>query len=388
MIATSAAWFPASAPGQTLDEARQQREAAIAERAAAAAQLQVLTAQEGELRAALASLDEALAYETNALGAAESSLEWAQRTAELRRQEATATGVRIDTLRQQASATMVKAYIGANSGGDDGLLMANDANEYVQRQHLLGMVEGNYQDDLDQLKALVEDQRRLETEAAAAAAEAAALRDEVATRQAELARQREAQGRVEAELRTRIVDFEAKVAALDASEAQLSALIQSRTGAAAAAAAVASASAVDDEPAPARATSSAPASASGYLWPADGPMTSGFGYRRHPVLGTSRLHAGVDIGASYGRDVYAAQSGVVILAGWNGGYGYCVMIEHPGGVVTLYGHLSELLVSEGEAVGRGAVVGLVGSTGLSTGPHLHFETHIGGSPEDPLNLVG
>jgi murein DD-endopeptidase MepM/ murein hydrolase activator NlpD len=132
----------------------------------------------------------------------------------------------------------------------------------------------------------------------------------------------------------------------------------------------------------------AAASGSGYLWPADGPITSGFGYRRHPVLGTSRLHAGLDIGAGYGSEVYAAQSGVVILAGWNGGYGNCVMIEHPDGVVTLYGHMSELLVSEGESVGRGAVVGLVGSTGLSTGPHLHFETHIGGSPEDPLSLVG
>src|SRR5690606_22894812 len=146
-------------------------------------------------------------------------------------QEAADTGARIVALRERAAATLVRAYIGASGGGHDrDLLAANDANEYVQRQHLLGMVEGNYQDDLDQLKALVEDQRRLEAEAASAEADAVALRDEVAARQAELARQREAQGRVEAELRSRIVDFEGKLAALDASEAELSAIIQSRTG--------------------------------------------------------------------------------------------------------------------------------------------------------------
>ena len=114
---------------------------------------------------------------------------------------------------------------------------------------------------------------------------------------------------------------------------------------------------------------------------------SDFGYRRHPILGTVRLHAGIDIGAPDGSDVYAAKGGEVILAGWNGGYGNCVMIQHDGGVVTLYGHMSAIYVSEGQNVAQGTVVGAVGSTGLSTGPHLHFETIVDGGHQNPLLFV-
>ncbi|MPY94792.1 MAG: peptidoglycan DD-metalloendopeptidase family protein [Acidimicrobiia bacterium] len=381
LSALCAGLLPAAAQAQDVAEARAQREATLAERAAAAEQLRVLEAQEGELRAALASLDEALAYQSSKLSAAEQGLASAEATAVRRQEEAAATGVRIDGLRQQAAATVVKAYIGATGGQGDELLAANDANEYVQRQHLLGMVEGNYHDDLDQLRALIEDQQRLEAEAAAALVEAARLRDEVAVTQAELQRQRDAQGRVEVELRSRIEDWAGKVAQLDAAEAQLDAVISSRR-----AESSSSGSSGSSEPSATR--SVAVAGGAGYVYPANGPVTSSFGYRRHPVLGTSRLHAGLDIGASYGTDVWAAKSGVVILASWNGGYGNCVMIEHDDGVVTLYGHMSTLLVSEGQSVAQGTVVGLVGSTGLSTGPHLHFETRVGGSPEDPLNFVG
>ena len=126
------------------------------------------------------------------------------------------------------------------------------------------------------------------------------------------------------------------------------------------------------------------ASSSGFVFPADGPVTSPYGWRRHPVLGTSRLHAGADIGAGYGSDIWAAKAGVVIFAGWNGGYGNCVMIDHGDDIVTLYGHMSEFYVSEGQSVAQGTVIGAVGSTGLSTGPHLHFETRVGGTPEDPM----
>ena len=96
------------------------------------------------------------------------------------------------------------------------------------------------------------------------------------------------------------------------------------------------------------------ASAAGFVFPAAGEIVSDFGYRRHPILGTLRLHAGIDIGAPDGSDVWAAKAGEVILAGWNGGYGNCVMVAHDGGVVTLYGHMSALYVSEGQSVGQGA----------------------------------
>jgi murein DD-endopeptidase MepM/ murein hydrolase activator NlpD len=118
--------------------------------------------------------------------------------------------------------------------------------------------------------------------------------------------------------------------------------------------------------------------------PAAGPITSGFGYRFHPVLRYSRLHTGIDIGAPTGAPVYAAESGEVLHASWRGAYGRCIILLHGDGMSTLYGHLSEISVTAGQSVGRGQRIGAVGSTGLSTGPHLHFEVRRNGVPINPL----
>ena len=123
------------------------------------------------------------------------------------------------------------------------------------------------------------------------------------------------------------------------------------------------------------------------IWPASGPITSPFGWRTHPIFGTTRYHSGVDIGADYGDAVAAADSGVVVFAGWYGGYGKAVIIDHGGGISTLYGHNSELLVSEGQRVRKGEIISRVGSTGYSTGPHLHFEVRQDGSPVDPMGYL-
>jgi murein DD-endopeptidase MepM/ murein hydrolase activator NlpD len=122
-------------------------------------------------------------------------------------------------------------------------------------------------------------------------------------------------------------------------------------------------------------------------WPVNGPITSGFGYRTHPVLGTRRLHAGVDFGAATGTPIVAAASGVVVSAGWQGGYGNAVIIDHGGGDATLYGHQSRLAVSTGERVERGQIIGYVGATGLATGPHLHWEWRVNGVPTDPMTRL-
>jgi murein DD-endopeptidase MepM/ murein hydrolase activator NlpD len=130
-----------------------------------------------------------------------------------------------------------------------------------------------------------------------------------------------------------------------------------------------------------------PASSGSLQWPVNGPVTSGFGYRTHPVLGTRRLHAGVDFGVGTGTPIVAAGDGVVVSAGWLGGYGNAVIIDHGGGVATLYGHQSRLAVGSGASVSRGEVIGYVGSTGMSTGPHLHFELRINGVPTDPMSRL-
>ena len=120
------------------------------------------------------------------------------------------------------------------------------------------------------------------------------------------------------------------------------------------------------------------------FWPTAGPIVSGFGYRVHPVYGTTRFHSGVDIDGACSQPIFAAEDGTVLSSGSNGGYGLATVIDHGDGLSTLYGHQSSLGVSSGQSVGRGEQIGLVGTTGLSTGCHLHFETRVNGQPVDPV----
>ncbi len=124
----------------------------------------------------------------------------------------------------------------------------------------------------------------------------------------------------------------------------------------------------------------------GLIMPVVGHITSTFGARRHPILGYTRMHAGVDFGAAYGSPIYAVGDGTVNFAGWHGGHGNYVRLDHGGGYATGYGHMSRLAVANGTRVRAGQVIGYVGSTGLSTGPHLHYELYRGGVPVNPLTV--
>lgn len=117
-----------------------------------------------------------------------------------------------------------------------------------------------------------------------------------------------------------------------------------------------------------------------FSWPVNGQLTSGFGFR------WGRMHEGIDIAAPTGRPIGAAAAGTVIVAGWSGGYGNLVVVSH-GTISTAYGHMSRIAVSNGQQVSRGTVLGAVGSTGHSTGPHLHFEVRVNGSPQNPINYL-
>ncbi len=130
--------------------------------------------------------------------------------------------------------------------------------------------------------------------------------------------------------------------------------------------------------------SSAPTSSpssSGLVWPASGPITSPYGMR------WGSLHPGIDIGAGMGASIHAAAPGRVIVAGYSGGYGNLIVIDHGNGLATAYAHQSRLGVSVGQEVSQGQVIGYVGSTGFSTGPHLHFEVRVNGSPVDPMGYL-
>ena len=174
---------------------------------------------------------------------------------------------------------------------------------------------------------------------------------------------------------------------LNASSAQVSAMLKERQAARAAAAAAAAAAA-QTSAGQGQGASDNWVQGTGQLgWPVSGEITSLYGYRVHPIWGTTIYHSGIDIGVDEGTPVHAADGGVVVWSGWMGGYGYAVVIDHGNGLSTLYGHNSELAVDEGQSVAKGQVISYAGSTGNSTGPHVHFEVRVNGDPVDPMGYL-
>lgn len=123
------------------------------------------------------------------------------------------------------------------------------------------------------------------------------------------------------------------------------------------------------------------------MWPVAGRLISGFGMRRHPIFGGTRMHTGVDLAAPSGSPIFAADGGEVIQASYSGGYGNSILIYHGGGFATFYAHMSGFAVGQGQMVKRGQVIGYVGATGWATGPHLHFEVRINGIAQNPLGYL-
>jgi murein DD-endopeptidase MepM/ murein hydrolase activator NlpD len=183
---------------------------------------------------------------------------------------------------------------------------------------------------------------------------------------------------LEDDLENRQAEYDAIMAAEDEANDYIDQLVAELEAEKAAAAAAAAAAAN------ANVSSSANANGS-FLWPVASYVyvSSRFGLRIHPITGVQKTHTGMDIASNQGTAVYASDGGTVTLAGWNGGYGNCIMIDHGNGYVTLYGHLSAINVSQGQTVSQGETIGAVGSTGNSTGPHLHFEVLQNGTRIDP-----
>jgi murein DD-endopeptidase MepM/ murein hydrolase activator NlpD len=192
-------------------------------------------------------------------------------------------------------------------------------------------------------------------------AEAREVRDELAASRDTLAAARTLKRSALTDARETRAEYLEEVEALAAESASLAAAIREA-----------------QEQAAASSTGSGTPSASGFIWPVNGAVVSGFGWRGR------RMHEGIDITASSGTPIWAAAAGTVIWASWRGGYGNCVVVDHGNGLATLYAHASSILVGVGQSVGQGETIALVGSTGNSSGPHLHFEVRVNGSAVDPL----
>lgn len=275
----------------------------------------------------------------------------ASTTAQLAQQQKAAAAAREQAAAEQGRASRVAADAQAAAGRVVAL--------QTQRQAALQTAEGQRAQDRKQYEV--------------AQAESQALAEQIRRLAAEAAARLAAQ---EAAARAAAQAAAAQAAAAQAAAAQAAQASRARPAAPGA-------------PAPQAPAAPPPAvsSGSGWLWPVSGPITSLFGWRTNPIYGDRRFHAGIDIAASTGTPIAATRDGVVLFAGWSGGYGNLVVIGHAGNVASAYAHQSQILVSPGQFVSRGQTIGLVGSTGNSTGPHLHFEIRENGNPVDPLGYA-
>ena len=267
------------------------------------------------------------------------------------------------------------------------ILGANSFSDFANRVELLKRVirsDYNLILEIQKQKAAIEakkaqleeDKRQLD----ALAAEAEKTRQEIAKKKAEQQKVLDAAKSNKAAAAQMEQDLNAQLASVRN-------LIQQRLAAAEAARQAAQQQAASDDEGGGGSDDNYVQGTGAMGWPCSGPITSPFGYRTHPIFGTTIFHAGIDIGVDYGTPIHAADSGVVVYSGWISGYGNAVIIDHGGGISTLYGHNQSLAVSEGQSVSKGSVIAYAGSTGNSTGPHCHFEVDVNGSPVNPMGYL-
>jgi murein DD-endopeptidase MepM/ murein hydrolase activator NlpD len=286
----------------------------------------------------------------------------------------------LDAAKGEAKQWAVATYINAGAGAPTAAFSASAIEEVTVVVEYLGRVTLDSEQAIARYVALVEDQEGVLTEIeeskgeleagvealAAAAGDLEVLRELQHQREEELVGEYEAQEALLAAIEADIAEFETELAGLEREEASIRSLIGER----------------------ARSAAKKTSAGSGILAkPASGPIVSRFGPRVHPIHGTTKMHNGIDIDGPYGATIIAAEAGTVILSGDKGGYGRTVMIDHGGGMVTLYAHMQSFSVSQGDRVSRGQKIGEIGSTGLSTGPHVHFEVRISGDPVDPMSYL-
>ncbi|MCY7321766.1 MAG: peptidoglycan DD-metalloendopeptidase family protein [Phormidesmis sp. CAN_BIN36] len=272
------------------------------------------------------------------------------------RQKQAATGSRLRFLQRQQ-----------RSHGWAVLLQSQSLNDFIDRRQQLRRVYKTDRKILTTLKSDADRLDRQQTQVEQQKNQIALITQELLSQKSEFEAQATYQNQVVDRLKTDRRALEAAEAQLAKDSQGIGALIQKR---------------VAEE----RAKNGIVVLGTGQMsYPSDGEITSGFGWRMHPILGYQRFHSGVDFGAEYGGVIRSADRGLVIFAGWYGGYGNAVIIDHGNNITTLYGHTSELYVSEGQSIERGQPFAAVGSTGLSTGPHLHFEVRQNGEPVDPMS---
>jgi len=279
-----------------------------------------------------------------------------------------------DRLRRQQRGTAARLRYLQRQGAEHWwalLLTSRDLNEFFDRRHQLQLLIEADRRLIQELQAMAKEVEQQRIALEAQRNEISLILQELAAQKNQLQQQAAAQEQLMSRLAKERAAYEAAQRRLEADSQQLTRLIQyllaqqarQRRG---------------RDPFQGRGR---------LLPPVHGPITSGFGWRVHPIYGSRRFHTGIDFGVPIGTPVRAAERGTVLYAGWYGGYGYTVIINHGGGITTLYAHNSRITVGVGQEIQRGQVVAASGSTGLSTGPHVHFEVRVNGQPVDPRRYL-
>ena len=363
----------AAAAGDPAAEREQVRQ----RKAVLSGELGHLDASDAVLAAALEELEGQLADQRAAVRDARDAADAAEEELADTRRSLEETRAKVAELTDRLVGRAVTSFMNPSEPSFEDVLRSRDLGEAARKDALMGELVARDDELVDALE--LAEARLVDQEEAAreASIRAGARREEAEDRLGELRRSREEKDRLKSALEGRKAEVLAEVSALQASDAALTAIIQAyeaQQAAAAAAAARANGSSTFSAP--------PPVSGGQCRWPVAGRVTSEYGYR------WGRLHAGIDIAAPSGTPIGAAIAGSVIYSSWQSGYGNVVIISHGGGLSTLYGHQSRLGVSLGQVVGQGQIIGYVGSTGHSTGPHVHFETRYGGVARNPRGCLG
>jgi murein DD-endopeptidase MepM/ murein hydrolase activator NlpD len=345
---------------------------ASAQEAAAIAELDAIRARKSTVDARVAELDAQLSSAQARLAPLVAEAERLAQSYAILQGKVDRTQAKLESAKHDFEVSAAEQYRSARRGSAYDIALAAPPDELVQQKKYLDRVSQERDDVVQRVDRL---RKRLETQRAAleaekakadtAAAEAQAVRDELASlrteiepARAEAAQQEQAEANVVASIQAQKTDFEAELASLQAASDSISARLR--------AIGAASGEAGDCQ-----------------ARPVPGEIGSPFGPRYHPVLHYTRMHTGADMRAGSGTPIHACRGGEVVIAGGQGGYGNAVVINHEGGMATLYAHQSSIAASVGQTVAPGDIIGYVGSTGMSTGPHLHFEVRLSGNPVDP-----
>jgi murein DD-endopeptidase MepM/ murein hydrolase activator NlpD len=371
---TVAGGQPSPDPKTRRDELAGAIEDATAEELVAIKDLQDATAKRQVLEAQVAALDRQIGDATRQVEAAEAEIARINAQIETVQREIDRILAEIEQSKTKFHESAVALYKGSGNGSQSSftlLTTGGGAHEIIAGSKYLGESSRAFDREIQrqgslkvQLDDAQTDLRKEEAKAQEAERVATEERDRVTQLRTQADGEREQVAAAEAQeqqiiegLRARRAEFEAEYNAL---QAQIAASLSRGN----------------------------PVQGNGrFIWPVNGPVTSGFGPRNHPIYGGTRIHTGIDIAASSGTPIKAGDDGVVVMAGSNGGYGNWTLVDHGAGLATGYAHQSSIGVSVGQHVSRGEVIGRVGSTGASTGPHLHFEVRVNGNPVDPMGWL-